>query len=87
MEDLEFKTWLERNTNYNSRTIGNIVSRHKRAESILAYSDDCDSYLFSLSRKPDFNRLSPSVKSQIKKAVRLHCVCMDSLQKEIGDLQ
>ena len=67
----QFKTWLEENTSYSGAVISDTVSRLKRADSILELSEE-EVYLFYLERKPEFKTLSMSVKSQIKKAVRLY---------------
>ena len=67
----QFKTWLEENTPYSSAVIGDTVSRLRRADSILEITEE-EVYLFYLERKPEFKALSMSVKSQIKKAVRLY---------------
>ena len=67
----QFKTWLEENTSYSGAVIRDTISRLKRADSILELSEE-EVYLFYLERKPEFKALSMSVKSQIKKAVRLY---------------
>ena len=72
MIELEsFKTWLENNTSYTSRVIGNIVSRFKRADSILPWFDD-EVYQFRLEQEECYKALSVSVRSQIKKSVKLY---------------
>lgn len=68
---VQFKIWLEENTSYSSAVISDTVSRLKRADSILELSEE-EIYLFYLERKPEFKVLSMSVKSQVKKAVRLY---------------
>lgn len=68
---LDFKTWLEDNTDYSSRTIGNMVSRMKRANGILPWFDD-DLYLFRIERCEEFQKLNCSVKSQLRKAIKLY---------------
>lgn len=67
----QFKTWLEENTPYSNAVIGDTVSRLRRADSILEVTEE-EVYLFYLERKPEFKALSMSVRSQIKKAVRLY---------------
>lgn len=66
----EFKKWMIENFDYSERTISNICSRVRRADSILKIHED-NVYLFELSQEPEFMRLSTSVKSQIKKAIKL----------------
>lgn len=72
MNDLiGFKNWLECNTDYSRRTVSNIVSRFKRADSMLPWYAD-DVYLFRLEQLEQYQNLSVAVKSQIKKAVKLY---------------
>lgn len=71
---VQFKTWLEENTSYSGSVISDTISRLKRADSILELSEE-EVYLFYLERKPEFKALSMSVKSQVKKAVRLYLTC------------
>lgn len=66
-----FKTWLESNTTYSDAVISDTISRLKRADSILKLSEE-EVYIFHLERKSEFKELSVSVKSQIKKAVKLY---------------
>ena len=57
----EFKTWLESNTRYSDAVIGDILSRMKRADGILCWE-----------KEQQFEALSVSVRSQIRKAVKLY---------------
>jgi len=66
-----FKLWLIENEIYSSRTVGNIVCRLKRADSILNWNNE-PTYQFLLEKEKDFASLSPAVKSQIRKAVKLY---------------
>lgn len=76
----EFKEWLEINTQYSKRTISNIVSRLKRADSMLEWYDD-EVYLFRLEQIESYKGLSSAVKCQIKKAVKLY---FDYIHSEIN---
>ena len=67
----EFKNWLIANTSYTSSVISDTVSRAKRADKILEWSDD-DVYQFRLEQLEEYKKLSISVRSQIKKAVKLY---------------
>ena len=67
----EFRTWLKQNTLYSPSVISDTISRMKRADSIHPW-DGTETYLFYLERKPDFQQLSCSVRSQIRKAVGLY---------------
>ena len=66
-----FKTWLTANKNYSKATISNTVSRMKRADKILPWFNDIV-YQFRLEQEPAYQALSCSVRSQIKKAVKLY---------------
>lgn len=66
-----FKEWLKNHTKYSDAVIGDIVSRIKRADGILEWNSS-DVYLFYLEKEPRFEILSVSVRSQIKKAVKLY---------------
>ena len=77
---VEFKTWLDKKTNYTKVTKSNIVSRLKRADRINPIVVE-DVYLFNLSNQPEFQDMSVSVKSQIRRAIRLYLEFM----KESGE--
>lgn len=71
MNDLSnFKIWLTENKNYSKKTISNIVSRFKRADNILPWFND-NLYQFQLENSNKYQILSITVRSQIKKAVKL----------------
>lgn len=72
MDDMSnFKLWLTENKNYSTKTIGNIVSRLKRANSILDWFNE-SVYLFRLEQMEEFQNISETVRSQIRKAVKLY---------------
>lgn len=66
-----FKKWLKDNTYYSDAVISDTVSRVKRADRILEWRDS-DTYLFYLEREQGFEVLSVSVRSQIRRAVKLY---------------
>ena len=70
----DFRSWLKQNTSYCDNVISDIVSRAKRAERLLPLEDDIEYYVFKLSQLDSYKVLSPSVKSHLKKAVKLYCV-------------
>ena len=70
-----FKSWLKENTTYTDAVISNTISRVKRADNILEWYDD-EVYQFYLDREEQFQALTVSVRSQIKKAVRLYHQCI-----------
>ena len=67
----DFREWIDENTTYTNSTKSNIVSRMKRADGILEISDD-PIYLYKLSQKTEFLKLTVSVKSQVRRAVKLY---------------
>ena len=66
-----FKEWLKNNTEYSDAVIRDTISRMKRADSILEWNT-ADTYLFYLEKEQNFEILSVSVRSQIRKAVKLY---------------
>jgi hypothetical protein len=74
----EFRKWLENNTEYSPAVISDNVSRIKRADHILKWSGD-EAYLFYLEKEPVFVELSVSVKSQIRKSVKLYAAYIKEL--------
>lgn len=75
-----FKIWLDKNTKYTKATKSNIVSRVKRANKIMPIVAD-NVYLFRLSNQAEFQNIPVSVKSQIRRAIRLYLEFM----KELGE--
>src|SRR5699024_5252985 len=70
--DLEgYREWLINNQNYSSKTISNTVSRMRRANKIMEWFNN-PVYLFELEQRSEFKELSCSVRSQIKRAVKLY---------------
>ncbi len=72
MNDLSnFKLWLAENKKYSSKVISNTVSRFKRADGMLQWFNEA-LYLFQLEQLEEYKALSSTVKSQIKKAIKLY---------------
>lgn len=71
INSIEFKIWLSENTNYSPAVIRDTVSRMKRADSILEWNGE-ETYPFYLERNPNYQMLSVSVRSQLRKAVKLY---------------
>jgi DNA (cytosine-5)-methyltransferase 1 len=72
--DPNFREWLSSTQEYTPRTISNVISRINRASRILharQLSNDPLDIIHALERKGEFAELSSSVRSQIKKAIRL----------------
>ncbi|MBR4289980.1 MAG: hypothetical protein IKT52_04995 [Oscillospiraceae bacterium] len=66
-----FEHWLDANFTYTKETKSNIVSRLRRADKMLAVVNE-PVYLFNLSQCSEFTELSVTVKSQIRRAVKLY---------------
>ena len=66
-----FKKWLEQNTSLSANVVSDTVSRMKRADKIMAWDGE-STYLFYLEKDKQFQALTVSVRSQIRKAVRLY---------------
>ena len=77
MIDLDFKRWLISNTTYTNRVIGDTISRLKRADRIHPIRPE-EVYLFELEHIGEFKNLSVTVRSQIRKAVKLYFQYMKS---------
>ena len=72
MNDLSnFKLWLTENRNYSNKVISNTASRFKRADGMLAWFNDA-MYQYQLEQVSEYQALSTTVRSQIKKAVKLY---------------
>lgn len=67
----DFKKWLIENTSYSLPVISDTVSRMRRADRILEWSGE-DVYQFRLEQMEEYKKISVSVRSQIKKAVKLY---------------
>lgn len=80
MDICGFKEWLDKNTVFKNTTKSNIVSRLKRADDILPLKEE-QIYLFNLSQEEEFRNLTVSVKSQIRRAIKLY---FQFLEWEIG---
>lgn len=71
MKIVEFKKWLISNTTYSNRVVSNIISRLNRADRIHPVRAE-EIYLFELEHIEAFKKLSVSVRSQLRKAVKLY---------------
>ena len=66
-----FKAWLHSNTKYSEKVICDIISRLRRVDNILPWSND-EIYQFNLEHNKQYAELSVSVRSQCKRAVKLY---------------
>lgn len=67
----KLKEWLSENTKYSDAVIRDIASRMKRADSIVTW-EPTTIYLFKLEQSDLFKKMSVSVKSQIRRAVKCY---------------
>lgn len=66
-----FKKWLAENTNYSNAVIRDMASRMKRADNIVTW-EPTTIYLFKLEQHDSFKKMSVSVKSQVRRAVKCY---------------
>lgn len=66
-----FKKWLSNNFSYSKPVVRDICSRMKRADNFLYFEND-EIYLYRLEQLENYRLLSSSVRSQIKKSVKLY---------------
>lgn len=67
-----FEKWLDQNSNFSIRGKRDVLSRLKRAESMLRLSSSLEIYLFRLSQLTQYKVLSPFVKAHLKRGVALY---------------
>ena len=67
----QFKKWLRDNTAYSDAVIRDMSSRIKRADMLLTWYDE-EVYQFYLEQDEKYKQMSGSVRSQIKKSVKLY---------------
>jgi DNA (cytosine-5)-methyltransferase 1 len=72
LAQIGFEEWLSQK-GMGKASVGDVISRLKRAERYVDLSkmDDLEYLLFEVGRNQDFAKLSMSVKSQIKRAIKL----------------
>lgn len=71
IKNIEFRAWLAANTKYSDAAINDVVSRMKRADRMLPWNSN-ETYLYYLEKNEEFSKMSVSVKSQIRKAVKYY---------------
>ena len=71
--DLRFIDWLMQRKNYSSRAASDVLSRIKRANRIVTLDEhDLDEILITLQTSNEFSRITKTVQSQIKRALRFY---------------
>lgn len=76
-----FRTWLAQAHGMTSETLGDVISRQWRVEKLLgseADQNDPRDVVHSFSKLPAFDAMSPSVRSHLKRAVRLQAEYRES---------
>ena len=74
---MSFEEWLIMEKTYSIKAARDVESRMKRVKSLIEKSEiDLDA-IKELETKGAFNVLSVSVKSQLRRAVRLYCEYCD----------
>jgi DNA (cytosine-5)-methyltransferase 1 len=70
----DFKEWLKNTKSLSKDSADDVVSRIKRAKSIMEIDlpIDIDTLLFHFIGKPAFKTLTTTVKSQLKRAIKLY---------------
>jgi DNA (cytosine-5)-methyltransferase 1 len=70
---ISFLNWLNNTQSFSERTKRDTVSRLKRADSLCTIDCEPDSYyIYRLEQQDGFNDLTPTVRSQLKRAVLLY---------------
>ena len=70
IDTVSFKGWLIQH-GYENRVACDIVSRAKRANSIMEWNNE-ETYLFYLEQQETFKSLTVSVRSQLRKSIKLY---------------
>lgn len=74
MDEQAFSQWLKDNLSYIDKSARDVRSRVKRASKFIDLTKNVtdDELVFSLSQHPEFKSMSMTVKSQIKRGVKLY---------------
>lgn len=69
-----FRIWLIESQKLNERSAGDVLSRLKRVSGITEVNAKLktDQILFNISQKPEFKVLSASVRSQLRRSIKLY---------------
>lgn len=73
LHNMRFIDWLKKEKKLSSDVAGDTISRIGRAKKILDFGNsECEVYLKNLSEKDLFKSIVPSVRAQIRRAIRLY---------------
>jgi len=69
-----FKNWLIKTKNFSVRSAGDVLCRLNRASSLTELNPKLktDQILFNLSQESEFQALSMSVRSQLRRSIKLY---------------
>jgi DNA (cytosine-5)-methyltransferase 1 len=69
-----FFQWIIKTKSLSEDSAGDVISRIKRAKSIMEIDVpiDIETLLFHFSGKPAFKKLTTTVRSQLKRSIRLY---------------
>jgi DNA (cytosine-5)-methyltransferase 1 len=73
-EYTDFHKWLMDGKAMSEKSANDVISRLRRAKTIIVFdvSLDVETLLFHFTGKPAFKELTLTVKSQLKRAIRLY---------------
>ena len=84
LHNLRFIDWLKNEKKLSPEVAGDTLSRIGRAKRILDFeNNDCENYLKNLNEENSFKNIVPSVRAQIRRAVRLYFEYI-SKHEEVG---
>lgn len=89
MEEARFLSWLENEIGLTNKSARDVVSRLKRANTLVdvSYYPTPDHAIFELSQHPEFQKISASVKSQMRRSIRLFFDFAKNNQKKNNSLE
>lgn len=73
MKKTDFKEWLIKNEHRSERVAIDINSRLRRVMKLLNTENINDKSLREIDKNREFNLLTMTVKSQLRKAIKLYC--------------
>lgn len=77
---MEFNDWLIQKKGYSEKSAKDVLSRQKRACKLVHKEEISQVTLQQLEKSSGFNDLSTSVKSQLRRAVRLNAIYREEMK-------
>lgn len=72
LDEEEFKEWLRIKNGYTKKTAADVLSRIKRVNKLISLPEKINDYtIYELNKSKEFNKISVSVKSQLRRAILL----------------